>query len=453
MSQSKDNASPNNNELKRKLGLGAVIALGVGTTVGSGIFSSLSEVANAAGSSLFLILAFLIGGLLQIPANFCYAELASAYPEDGGQYVYFREAGSRPLAFLCGWISFWATDPPSISIMAIAIANYLAFFVPAHGLVLKLIAVVLVLIFMFLHIRSVESGGKFQTIITALKILPFVLIIGVGLFNINGSLFLSSQPLSGAATGIAALLAGISATTWSYDGMGAACYMSGEVKEPEKNMPKGLILTAIIVLALYVGLTVVSSGLLSVDELAASSAPIALLASKIPGIGQYAGTIIAVMAIVVIVGSLSSCIMFQPRIEYAMAKDGLFFKKFAEVSPKYETPAFSIVVQCMVAIVLIFATSLSDLLGYFTLVALLKNFLTFGTIFVLRKKETYKPAYRMPGGLMMPVIAMIMTGTLIWSTFIWAPVAGLVCAGLAVATGLPVYYFWDKKNKKQQLSE
>ena len=104
--------SESNKELGRKLGLGAVIALGVGTTVGSGIFSSLSEVANAAGSSLFLFLAFIIGGLLQIPANFCYAELASAFPEDGGQYVYFREAGSRPLAFLCGWISFWATDPP-----------------------------------------------------------------------------------------------------------------------------------------------------------------------------------------------------------------------------------------------------------------------------------------------------------------------------------------------------
>ena len=104
--------SENKNELGRKLGLGAVIALGVGTTVGSGIFSSLSEVANAAGSSLFLVLAFIIGGLLQIPANFVYSELASAYPEDGGQYVYFREAGSRPLAFLGGWISFWATDPP-----------------------------------------------------------------------------------------------------------------------------------------------------------------------------------------------------------------------------------------------------------------------------------------------------------------------------------------------------
>ncbi len=437
------------NELKRKLGLGAVIALGVGTTVGSGIFSSLGEVAGAAGSSALLVLSFLIGGLLQIPANFCYAELASAFPEDGGQYVYFKEAGSRPLAFLCGWISFWATDPPSISIMALAIANYLAFFIPVHGLILRIIAVGFVLIFMMMHLRSVESGGTFQTVITALKIIPFVLIIGVGLFFIKGELFLSSTPLIGAtATGFTALMAGISATTWSFDGMGAPCYMSGEIKNPEKNLPKGLILTAFIVLALYVGLTLTASGLLTVEELAASEAPIALLASKIPVIGSYAGTIVAVMAVIVVIGSLSSCIMYQPRIEYAMAKDGLFFKSFAKVHPKYETPYFSILVQCAVAIILIFATSLSDLLGYFTLVSLLKNFLTFGTVVVLRNKSNYKPAYRMPARPLMVGVAMLITGTLIWSTFIWAPMAGIVCAVIAVGTGLPVYYFWENQNKK-----
>lgn len=435
-------------ELKRKLGLGAVIALGVGTTVGSGIFSSLGEVAGAAGSSLFLVLSFLIGGMLQIPANFCYAELASAFPEDGGQYIYFKEAGSRPLAFLCGWISFWATDPPSISIMAMAIANYLAFFIPVHGLILRLVAVGFVLVFMMLHLRSVEGGGKFQTIITALKVIPFVLIVGIGIFFIKGDLFLSGAPLAGVtATGLTALLAGISATTWSFDGMGAACYMSGEIREPNKNLPRGLILTAFIVLALYVGLTLTASGLLSVGELATSDAPIALLASKIPGIGGYAGTIVAVMAVIVVIGSLSSCIMFQPRIEYAMAKDGLFFKAFGKVHPKYETPYFSIIVQCAVAIVLIFATSLSDLLGYFTLVALLKNFLTFGTIIVLRNKAHYKPTYRMPARAFMVGVAMLITGTLIWSTFVWAPVAGIACAVIAVATGLPVYYFWESRNE------
>lgn len=441
--------SLNNGTLKRKLGLSAVIALGVGTTVGSGIFSSLGEVANAAGSSLFLVLAFIIGGLVQIPANFCYSELASAFPEDGGQYVYFKEAGSRPLAFLTGWISFWATDPPSISIMSLAIAYYLAVFIPVSGIILKLIAVAFVIIFMLVHLRSVEGGGKFQTVITALKILPFAIIIGVGIFFLKGDLFMSAKPLIGASsTGLLALIAGVSATTWSYDGMAAPCYMSGEIKNPHKNMPRGLILTAIIVLLLYGGLTLVASGLLTVGELAASDAPIALLASKIPVIGSTASTVVAIMAIIVVMGSLSSCIMFQPRIEYAMARDGLFFKSFAKVHPKYETPYFSILVQCAVAIVLIFASSLTDLLGYFTLVALLKNFLTFGTIFVLRRKDHYKPSYKMPGGLIMPIIAMFMTGTLIYSTFVWAPIPGLIAAVIAIVTGLPVYYLWERKNKK-----
>ncbi len=435
-------------DLGRKLGLGAVLALGVGTTVGSGIFSSLADVAGAAGSSLFLVLAFVIGGLLQIPANFCYAELASAYPEDGGQYVYFREAGSRPLAFLCGWISFWGTDPPSISIMALAIVNYLGFFLPMGDFTLKLVATAFVLFFMFMHMRSVEGGGKFQTIITALKVLPFALIIGIGIFFINGEIFMSPTRLSGAeAGGLTALIAGVAATTWSYDGMGAACYMSGEIKNPEKNLPKGLILTAFIVLGLYAGLTIVASGLLTVEELAASDAPIALLASKIPVIGNYAGTVVAIMAVIVVIGSLSSCVMFQPRIEYAMAKDGLFFKAFGQVHPKYETPAFSIVVQCAVGILLIFATDISGLLGYFTLIALTKNALTFATIFVLRKKEGYKPTYRLPGGPIMPIIAIFMTCTLIWGELTYAPIPSLITAAVAIVTGLPVYYMWEKKNK------
>ena len=440
----------NKKELGRKLGLGAVIALGVGTTVGSGIFSSLSEVANASGSMLFLFLAFIIGGLLQIPANFCYSELASAYPEDGGQYVYFREAGSKMLAFLCGWISILATDPPSISIMALAIVNHLAFFIPMSNLTLKIVAVVFVLIFMILHLRSVEGGGAFQTVITAFKIIPFALIIGIGLFNLNSHLLLSNAPLAGfgKSLGLTALIAGVAGTTWSYDGMGAACYMSGEIKDPHKNMPRGLILTAIIVLALYGGLTFVASGLLTIDEIAASEAPIALMASKLPGIGNIAGIAVAVMAIIVVLGSLSSCILFQPRIEYAMAKDNLFFKQFGYVHPKWETPYFSIIVQCALGIILIFASNLASLLGYFTMIALTKNALTFGTIFILRRKGEaggYKPTYKCPGGLLMPIIAIFMTCTLIYGEITYAPIPSLICAALTFITGVPAYLFFKKQ--------
>lgn len=225
--------------------------------------------------------------------------------------------------------------------------------------------------------------------------------------------------------------------------MAAACYMSGEIKDPRRTIPKALIITAIIVLVLYAILTTVSTGLLSIDELAESTAPIALLASKIPGIGAYAETIVAIMIILVILGSVSSCIMCQPRIEYAMAKDGLFFNIFGKVHKKFRTPYVAIMMHSCLSIFLIFASSINDLLGYFTIVALLRNFGTFGTIFVLRRKspEEYHPSYRAPFGYLMPIIAMFMTATLIVSTFVWAPFAGIIASLIIVCTGLPAFYF------------
>ncbi|MCL6572121.1 MAG: amino acid permease [Bacillus sp. (in: Bacteria)] len=435
--------------LQRKLGLSAAIAISVGTTIGSGIFSSMGEVAAVGGTALFVILAFLIGGLINIPANLCYAELATAYPENGGQYIYFREAGSRPMAFLTGWISFWATDPPSIAIMAIAITNYLGYFVGFSPLTMKFIAVVLILVFMFMHLRSVEGGGKFQTYITAFKIIMFAVLIGVGFFYFSPDLMSSTPAGRDVPVGILALVAAISATTWSFDGMASVCYMTGEIKNPKKTMPRALIISGVLITVLYVLISVVVTGLLPMDVLATSSAPISDAMAQIPGIGSVAGSLTAIMAIIVIIGSLSSCIMFQPRMPYAMAKDGLFFKSFGKVHPKWGTPYISIMVQCAIAIVLVFASSLSDLLGYFTIVALLKNFLTFGTVFVLRRKKSgYNPMWKMPMGYVMAAIAMLVTGTLIVSTFMWAPIPGIISAIIAVATGLPAYYYWESKNKK-----
>lgn len=234
--------------------------------------------------------------------------------------------------------------------------------------------------------------------------------------------------------------------------MAAACYMSGEIKNPKKTIPRALIITAIIVLSLYAVLTTVSTGLLSIDELAESTAPIALLAGKLPVIGPYAENIVAVMIILVILGSVSSCIMCQPRIEYAMAKDGLFFKIFGRVHKNFKTPYVAIMMHSALTIFLIFVSNLNDILGYFTIVALLRNFGTFGTIFVLRRKpkSQYNPSYRAPLGYTMPVIAMFMTLTLIVSTFAWAPLAGIIASAVTVGTGLPAFFFWDRKNNPKK---
>jgi len=219
-------------DLQRKLGFWAVLAISIGTTVGSGIFVSVGEVAKAAGTPWLTVLAFVIGGLIVIPQMCVYAELSTAYPENGADYIYLKNAGSRPLAFLSGWASFWANDAPSLSIMALAIVSNLGFLIPLDPLSGKLVATGLILAFMLLHLRSVEGGATFQTLITIAKIIPFVIVIGIGIFWLKGDNFVvvESAATTSAAAGFMALLAGISATSWSYTGMASICYMTGEIK-------------------------------------------------------------------------------------------------------------------------------------------------------------------------------------------------------------------------------
>lgn len=439
-------------ELGRKLGLPAALAIAVGTTVGSGIFSSVGAVAGASGSALMTILAFVIGGIIIIPQMMVYAELSTAYPVDGADYIYVKNAGSRPLAFLSGWATFWANDPVSLSIIALAFSGYLNYIVPVGELGGKLIGALAIVIFMFLHLRSVKGGGAFQTIITAAKIIPFVILIGIGIFFLKGDL-LAAPAIAAAPTGILALLAGISATTWSYTGTSAVTYMTGEIKNPGKTMPRAMIGGIVIVLILYSALALVLTGLLPMDSLVASSAPISDAAANLPLLGKIAGIFVAVTGCIVMLGSLSSCVMYQPRLEYAMAKDGLFFKIFAHVSEKFETPDYSIIIQAALGIFLLFVSNLVTLLGYFTLVLLLKNIMTYASIFWNRKRPDYNPIYRTPAWILMTIIAIGGCLILVWSTWLWAPIPGLISALVVVVTGLPAYYYWENQNKKRAAAE
>lgn len=432
-------------KLSRKLGLGAAIALSVGSTIGSGIFSSIGTVAEASGSAIVTILAFIIGGLIMLPQNLVMAELATAYPENGGHYVYIKHAGWRSLAFLTGWAVFWANDPAAVAIVALASVQYMSYLIPMSALTIKLAACAIIVVLMLLHIRTVEGGGKFQAAITAVKILPFILMIGIGLFNLRGDL-LFAPAAAGAPVGLAAILAGVSATSWSYDGMGAVCYMTGEIKDPPKTMPRALIASVLVIMVIYSLLTLVVTGTLPFDQLVHSNAPLADAGEKLPLLGNISGSFVAAAGVIVMIGCLSSEIMFQPRLQYAMAEDGLFFQSFKKIHPLYETPYFSIIVQCMLAIVLTFLSNITELLGYFTLVLLLKNTLTFVTIFVHRKKAGYNPLWKTPAWQFMAVVSILTSLTLVVSTIMWAAIPSLIAGGLVVLTGLPAYYFWERRS-------
>ncbi len=436
--------------LNKKLGLWAAIALSVGTTVGAGIFSSISEVAGASGGAITTILAFLIGGIIMIPQNLVLAEMATAFPDEvGGHYVYLKNAGWKKLSFLLGWATFWGNDTTAIAIVALAGASYLAFLIPMSALAVKLVAVAVILIFMVIHVASVEGGGKFQTIMTAVKMLPFVLLIGVGFYYLRGD-YLSAPPIAGAPIGFAALLAGISATSWSYDGMGACCYMTAEIKDPKRTMPRALIGSVLFVIGLYALLAIVVTGNMPFGDLINSTAPLADAAAALPIIGKGSGVFVAIAGVIVTWAACSGTVMFQPRLEYQMAKDGLFFSSFKKVHPKFDTPYISIIAQCLIASIFVFLGSISELLGYFTLVLLLKNTLTFVSMFKHHRNPDYKPLWSCPAWIFMTAISIGSSLILVVSTFLWAPIAGIVAGLVAVATGMPAYYLWNKRNQKME---
>lgn len=444
---SNETKTAQNAELSRHLGLMSAIVLGIGTTVGSGIFTSVGEVAAAAGTPLMTILAFLLGGLIMIPQNLLYTEYSTAYSEDGLFVVYFREAGWHFLSFAGAWSCYWASDPVGIATMAIAVGNNLAFFTGWSDTIVRLFSCLLIIFFTWLHMCKKEAGAKWQNFITTVKIVPFLALVVVGLAFIQPEYIAdTTNVVEGAGTGIAALLAGISATTWSYDGMQTAGTMAGEIKNPKKNLPIALISTVFICTLLYVGLTTAAVGLVPVAELAASGAPIAAAFANIPAIGETAGTIAAILAIIVVTGSLSSLIMFQARMEYQAAKDGWWWRSWAKVHPKWNTPHVSMLYQSGFALILTWLSSIQELLGYFTLVALLRNALTFCAWFKLHKKDNYHPSWKMPAGPVMALLAIVPTGILLVSTMAWAPGPSVIAAIIACATAYPFYARFKKVN-------
>lgn len=437
----------------RRLGLMSAIVLGVGTTVGSGIFTSVGNVAGTAGTPILTIIAFLIGGLIMIPQNLCYTELISAYPEDGLFVVYFREAKWNFLAFFGSWSCFVATDPIGIAIMALTVVNYLSYFIPqlqGEGIIsgAKIVAVILIVVFTMLHMMRMETGAKFQNIITSIKIVPFFLLalFGVLVVITSGNAQYASGTVEGVNPGLVSLMLGIAATTWSYDGMQTAGTMGGEIKNPHRNIPIAMISTVLLVTLLYTLLSTAATGLAPVSELAASSAPIAV-AFEHTALGKTSGTIAAILAVIVVTGSLSSLIMFQARMQYKAASEGMWWRSWGKVHPDWKTPYVSMLWQSGVAIILVFASTLETLLGYFTLICLIRNILTFCTWFKVRHNDNYHPEWRMPGGAIMALLAIVPTTILVVTTFLDAPLFGTIAAFIAIGSGYPVYRYFLKANK------
>ncbi|NQT61623.1 MAG: amino acid permease [Candidatus Marinimicrobia bacterium] len=433
--------------IKRELNLTYSLAIIIGTVIGSGVFIQLPIVQQATGSPGLAIIAWLIGGLIWLPQLFILAEMGTAYPQQGFGYLYLQKAGSPGLAFVYVWTVFWTSDTPSITILAVAAVAALDVFFPvlSDSYLTKIIATLIIIALTWVHVTSVKQGGRLQFILTVVKLSPLLLLCLLGFFLFDSSNLFMTSTMASDKSIFVLITAGVAATVWSYAGFPNILYMAGEIKNPGKTLPRALLGSLLVVTVTYVLVATATGIFVPHQELVEISGGFANPFKYLPLLAGIAAGFLALAAFTSMVGATNACIMVQPRIEYAIAQDGLFFPIFGKLHPKYGTPANSIIIQSGMAIIMMFIGGIEALMGYFTLSYILQNLVVYGAIFWLRKREDYQPTYQSPAWQVMAGLAVIFQILLLFGTFAAFPLDGILAALVLILTGLPVYYYFRHK--------
>lgn len=443
----------------RQVTLIQVFALIVGAVIGSGIFINVPIVARIAESPLLAVFIWMLGGLLWLPQILILAEMGTAYPNQGGPYYFLHKAGSPLLAFLYTWTAFLTSDTPTLTIIGLLAADALTFFFPEffgdpfHA---RQFASVLIILFAIIQYRSVKTGSNVQIILTVSKLLPLAAVVLIGMFFLGDGNIFFENPFKDSESGTGSFMlitAGVAATVWAYAGFINILYSAGEVKNPQKVLPKALIGSLLFVMFAYILISLCTSAIVPFSDLIAVPEgkfinPFAYLDS----FADYAGGIFAVAVFVSMLGVLNSVMLTQPRLEYAMARDGLFFKAFGHLHPKHLTPDYSIIIQAGLAIYLLLLGDLGTLLGYFTISYLLQNSLVYGALFSLRKKKEYKPTYRAPLGILLAALSILIQIYIGYGTFMAFPLDGVLVSLTFILSGIPVYLYFYKRKQGNRLT-
>jgi APA family basic amino acid/polyamine antiporter len=429
---------PSATELPRKLGLVDSAAIVVGTIIGSGIFLVPNLVARNLPSPGWIIGVWIFTGVLSFFGALAYAELGAMMPATGGQYVYLREAYGPLWAFLCGWTYFFVILSAAIGWLAISFANYLGYFVALTPALSKAVAVGLIAAVTLVNYRGVTAGAAVQNVFTLMKV--------GGLAVLIASAFLAGRPAAVVTAPAAGEISvghfGVAmiSCVLAYDGWVAISFVAGEVKNPKRN----LLLAPVLGLSLAVGIYVLANAaylrVLSVAEIAATDRVGALAAER--AMGPWGGSFVAVTILMSIAGAINGWAMTAPRIYFAQARDGLFFRRFAEIHPRYQTPGFSILIFGAWSALLALTGTYENLASYAMFAAWIFYGLTSMGVLVLRRKFPDRPRpYRMTGyPVTLFLFAAVALGFVI-NTFIATPVPAAV-GTLLIAAGVPAYWVW-----------
>jgi APA family basic amino acid/polyamine antiporter len=396
------------------------------------------------------MMVWIVGGGLSLLGALTYAELAAANPEAGGLYCFIRDGFGRSSAFLYGWCLFLVIASGSVAALATAFSEYLGTIVRLSSIEAKLVAVAMIAVVTAVNVWGTRKSSDMQNVTTLIKggvivVLSAVLLAlgqhGSEIFSAMGT----KQNLSNLATSFGLAMI---AVLWAYEGWQFGTYSAGEVVEPQKAFPKAFLLGSLTLVGLY--LVAIVAYLFALGPQGTTASDAVAAQAVIAVIGKKAGVIVALTILVSTFSAANSVLLTAPRVFYAMANDNLFFKKLAEVHPRFKTPAAAIVALGVWSAVLACAGNFAQLIGGVIFIGWVFYGLGAAAIFPIRKASGDRPSpYRVPGYPWTPIVFVLAAGTIV-ANAIYSAVRdpgqfkNLVVAIVLFGLGVPAYFFWRR---------
>jgi basic amino acid/polyamine antiporter, APA family len=436
--------------LPRRLGMWSAVAVLVGSTIGSGIFRSPAGIADKLPGPLPLLAIWVTGGLFALCGALTLAEVASVFPRTGGVYVFIRESWGRLPAFLFGWSELLIIRAASLGAVSTTFSEYLLRVlghdprVAPYSSYVHYIAAAAILLTATFNYVGIKWGSLVQNVTTLAKtgalLLIIILALAIGLPQTGGHFTpaVPSGSFSFARFGLALV-----SVLWVYDGWADISFVGGEVKDPERNLPRVLIFGTLIVIGLYLLANLAYLAVLPVDEIRHSKLVAADVADRLVGTAGVAFVSIAVM--ISTFGTLNGSVMTGSRILFAMAADGLLFKPIAIVDRKFQTPGVAIWLGATVGVIFVLAGTFEQLADTFVTAIVPFYALAVGAVFVLRRRAGYHPPFRVPLYPVIPALFIVATVLLLGNAIIdpASRVPTLAVLGV-ILLGIPIFFLTER---------
>jgi len=430
--------------LKRTLGSRDLTLLVVGGVIGSGIFLSPASVLKQSGESLPIAIGvWLVGGVLSLMGALSYAELGGMDPGSGGLYAYIRDGFGKFPAFLYGWTLFFVIGAGTIATLAVAAADYMTQFTPLSPTQKSVIAVTLIVIMAVINLRGTSGSSSVLNVTTLIKVVAIVT-MSAAFFVLGEGTSLPSVAHTAMPVSVSGVGLSIISVLWAYEGWQYVTFLAGEATDPQRTIPRSLVIGTIILIAIYIVANLAYAAALGTSRMAASERVAGEAMAAV--LGPTAGKAVALAIIISMYSAAHATVIAVPRVYYSMARDGVFFRKLGEIHPKYGTPAIAIVTSCLVAVVLALTGTFEQLLTYVVFIGWIFYALGAAAVIALRiKRPNAERPFRVPGYPVTPALFVLAAAAIVGNT-VWAqPLKSAIGIGV-VMLGAPVYWLWTRRS-------